>query len=81
MRLESTFCDVLLTNFIVGLRLFPELAELGAEDPAVADAGFEIKKGWPGEHKLGAELHSNSLTTKMLKNESIPECVISIWQP
>ena len=55
MRLESTFCDVLLTNFIVGLRLFPELAELGAEDPAVADAGFEIKKGWPGEHKLGAE--------------------------
>ena len=79
MRLESSFCDVLLTNFIVGLRLFPELAELGAEDPAVADAGFEIKKGWPGEHKLGAELHS--LTTKMLKNESIPECVISIWQP
>ena len=36
MRLASTFCDVLRTNFIVGLRLFPELAE----DPA--DAGCEI---------------------------------------
>merc|ERR1719445_2876217 len=34
MRFESTFCDVLRTNFIVGLRLFPELAD----DPP--DAGF-----------------------------------------
>ena len=55
MRFERTFCDVLLTNFIVGLcRLLPELAELGAEDPAVvvADAGFKIKKGLPGEQKF-----------------------------
>ena len=45
MRFESTFCDVLRTNFIVGLcRFFPELAELGAEDPAVeADGGFKIE--------------------------------------
>ena len=80
MRFESTFCDVLLTNFIVGLRLFPELAELGAEDAAVAaDAAFEIKKGLLYEHEICA----NFKKTRMMA--SVPYfCTITnfiIWQP